>query len=154
MIYMQDRWNMGISEHIMSILFLQIQRIFNCRKKQFFAQLQEQLVNSAWKKINAVFVFRLLRTYIFFSFPRRLSYAFRGVQNANTETQFNIYICIYICIQYETGGWVGRKGVEGEGGTIIIAAMRFLILRNASFFLPTVRVLFSTVKEYQFCTSQ
>lgn len=92
-------------------------------------------MNSAWKKINAVCLPFITNVYFLFSFPRRLSYAFRGVQNANTETQFNIYIyvCIYICIRYETG--IGKERVEGEGGGAqsLSRLCDSFILRNASF---------------------
>lgn len=61
---------------------------------------------------------------------------------------------IYMCT-IRNGGWEG-KGGKGEGHNhyrgyaIPLSCVMLLFF----FFLPTVRVLFSTVKEYQFCTSQ
>lgn len=112
-------------------------RGFNCRKKQFSRSYRNNL-NSAWKKINAACLPFITNVC---SLPRRLSYAFRGVQNANTETQFN-----GITVRFPIGGG-GEKGEYGGGGrqgTIIVVAMRsfFFVSRN-DFFLFTVRVLFN-----------
>lgn len=122
-------------------------RGFNCRKKQFSRSYRNNL-NSAWKKINAACLPFITNVC---SLPRRLSYAFRGVQNASTETQFN-----GITVRFPIGG--GReKGEYGGGrqGTIIVVAMRSFFFSSRvmiSFFLRCV--CYSTVKEYRFCTSR
>lgn len=107
-----DRENRSASTMMSTLVYRY--RGFNCRKKQFSRSYRNNL-NSAWKKINAACLPFITNVY---SLPRRLSYAFAfGVQNASTETQFNV-------LRYGSG-W-GRKGEEmGERqGTIIVAVMR------------------------------
>lgn len=118
-------------------------RGFNCRKKQFSRSYRNNL-NSAWKKINAACLPFITNVC---SFPRRLSVCFRGVQNASTETQFNV-------LRYDSE--LGKERGEEMGmrqGTIIVAAMRSFFLSRVMLSFPRC-VCYSTVKEYRFCTSQ
>lgn len=118
-------------------------RGFNCRKKQFSRSYRNNL-NSAWKKINAACLPFITNVC---SFPRRLSVCFRGVQNASTETQFNVF-------RYDSE--LGKERGEEMGmrqGTIIVAAMRSFFLSRVMLSFPRC-VCYSTVKEYRFCTSQ
>lgn len=121
------------SANAMKSSFVYRYRGFNCRKKQFSRSYRNNL-NSAWKKINAACLPFITNVC---SFPRRLSVCFRGVQNASTETQFNV-------LRYDSE--LGKERGEEMGmrqGTIIVAAMRsfFFVSRNA--FFSTVRVLFN-----------
>lgn len=134
------------SANIMMSILVYRYREFNCRKKQFSRSYRNNL-NSAWKKINALCLPFITNVYFFL--PWRLSYAFHGVQNASTETQFNIYIYVYIYVYTIRKGGGEERGGEGHNH---YRGCDSFVSRNA--FFPTVRVLFSTVKEYQFCTSQ
>jgi len=158
----------GVNLHI--YMYIYRYRGFNCRKKQLSRSYRNNL-NSAWKKINAVSPPFITNVY---SLPRRLSYAF-----AKCKMRARNSTCT---IQYGPGrstgkirgaggggGEGGRRGEEdrageargGKGGTIIVAAMRSFVPRNAfslffflfslslslslSLFFPpsTVRVLFN-----------
>lgn len=119
-------------------------RGFNCRKKQFSRSYRNNL-NSAWKKINAACLPFITNVC---SFPRRLSVCFRGVQNASTETQFNVLRYDSELGRERGGGNGDEAGYDHSRGYAI-----FFFLSRVMFSFPRC-VCYSTVKEYRFCTSQ
>lgn len=134
------------SANIMMSILVYRYRGFNCRKKQFSRSYRNNL-NSAWKKINALCLPFITNVYFFSPMAAFVRFS-RSAKCEHGDAIQHIYIRVYICV-YDTKRGRGRKG---GGAQSLSRLCDSFVSRNA--FFPTVRVLFSTVKEYQFCTSQ